>query len=424
MLDEQQRDTALIHFQRGLHLERAHRVSEAVAEYRLAIEHDPLLREAHDALGCYYQRRGLLAKAAEEFRVVATLEGDFLSHFNLGCILLELGRLDDALAVFERCRVIQPDDPACDYELGYIYFLKGNYYAAIQQLRTPLRHYPDDWEVHHLIGCCHLRLGDYDLALETFGHALRLAPHLRAERQVSQHLRAIERYRELGVPRWAKDRLYAEQGVVYLGSAQDDGLRLDEFHDFHFTYPDIGATLRRLLANQAAHGWAFSCVVSLDRQSAPLANALAVLLERPLRRADELASSDVALFVLGVGREAELLNLANERATCPAVTFCMGLNWLRHSAELPDIAGVIARGACSVPWESELRRLRCDGAPADQIGECLAQAAAQILAATREPAPEPSLARQVHYYRRHSQLRFVDLFAPARSAHIRSAAPA
>ena len=33
MLDEQQRETALIHFQRGLHLERAHRVSEAVEKF-------------------------------------------------------------------------------------------------------------------------------------------------------------------------------------------------------------------------------------------------------------------------------------------------------------------------------------------------------------------------------------------------------
>src|SRR6476660_852604 len=74
MLDESQREEALIHFQRGLNLERAHRVGEAVEEYRRAIARYPQMREAHDALGFYYQRHGLLAKAAEEFRVVASLE--------------------------------------------------------------------------------------------------------------------------------------------------------------------------------------------------------------------------------------------------------------------------------------------------------------------------------------------------------------
>src|ERR1044071_3935226 len=103
MLDETQREEALIHFQRGLILERANRVGEAVEEYRRAIAHDPHLREAHDALGFYYQRRGLLAKAAEEFRVVARLEGDFLSHFNLGYVLIELGRHDEALEAFHCC---------------------------------------------------------------------------------------------------------------------------------------------------------------------------------------------------------------------------------------------------------------------------------------------------------------------------------
>ncbi|MFN8568949.1 MAG: tetratricopeptide repeat protein [Kouleothrix sp.] len=224
MLDEYQREEALIHFQRGLHLERAHRVGEAVEEYRRAIAHDPHLREAHDALGSYYQRHGLLAKAAEEFRVVASLEGDFLSHFNLGCVLLELARYDDALAAFERCRALEPSDATCDYEIGYIHFLKGNYLVALQHLVAPLQQYADDWEVHTLLGNCHLRMGSYDSALEAFGSALRLATHPHAQAQIVEHIRTIERYRDIGTPQCAKDRLYADHGVVYLGSAQDDGV--------------------------------------------------------------------------------------------------------------------------------------------------------------------------------------------------------
>jgi tetratricopeptide (TPR) repeat protein len=250
MLDEVQREEALIHFQRGLHLERAHRVGEAVEEYRRAIAHDPHLREAHDALGSYYQRHGLLAKAAEEFRVVASLEGDFLSHFNLGCVLLELARYDDALAAFERCRALEPSDATCDYEIGYIHFLKGNYLVALQHLVAPLQQYADDWEVHTLLGNCHLRMGSYDSALEAFGSALRLATHPHAQAQIVEHIRTIERYRDIGTPQCAKDRLYADHGVVYLGSAQDDGVHVDDLHDYHFTYPDIGATLRRFMAIQ------------------------------------------------------------------------------------------------------------------------------------------------------------------------------
>ena len=410
MLDESQREEALVHFQRGLNLERAHRVGEAVEEYRRAIARYPHLREAHDALGFYYQRHGLLAKAAEEFRVVASLEDDFLSRFNLGYVQLELGRYDEALAAFQRCLAIEPGDPASHYEIGLIHFLKGNYQAALEEIKLPLEHYPEDWEVHHLLGNCQLRLGAYDQALVAFGTALRLAPRPSAQAQVIEHICTIERYRELGVPRWAKDRLYAEYGVAYLGSAQDNGLRLEEFQDYHFTYPDIGTTLQRFRAICDGLGWQCTCVVALDRQAAPLADALAHLLGVPQRHTNQLQSEDLPLLVLAIGREAELLKLAIERIPGAAMTFCLGLNWLRHSKVLPDVTGIVARGACSVPWESELRRLRSDGAPLEQIAECQRRAAEQIVAAIRDTPPDPNLARQIIYYSRHRNLRFADVF--------------
>lgn len=412
MLDEYQREEALIHFQRGLHLERAHRVSEAVEEYRRAIARDPHLREAHDALGSYYQRRGLLAKAAEEFRVVASLDGDFLSYFNLGCVLLELGRYDDAQTEFERCLALQPGDAASSFELGQIAFLKGQYAAALPQLRLPLQQFPDDWEVHNLIGSCHLRLGAYDAALEAFGQALQVASDPCSQAQVIELIHAIDRYREFDALGRAKDRLYAEQGVIYLGSAQDDGLHIDEFQDYFFTYPDIGATLQRLLAVMAEFGWQFTSVVALDRQSVPLANVLAELLQVRHCYADAVELGELPLFVQGVGREAELLKLAVERALGPVVTFCLGLNWLRHSMVLPDMIGVVAHGMCSVPWESELRRLRCDGAAPEQIAACQRRATEQILQAMRECPLDAGVAQQVTYYRHHPNVRFASLLEP------------
>jgi len=413
MLEEFQREEALIHFQRGLVLERANRVEEAVEEYRQAISHYPHLREAHDALGFYYQRHGLLAKAAEEFRVVANLENDFLSHFNLGYVLLELSRYDEGLAAFQRCLAIEPNDPATHYEIGYIHFLQGNYQAALDQLQSPLRHYPEDWEVHSLIGSCRLRLGAYDEALDTFAEALRLAPRSLAQAQVIERISTVERYREIGTPRWAKDRLYAEHGVAYLGSAQDDGLQVEETQDYHFTYPDIGTTLQRFLALREECGWRFTCVVGLDRLARPLADALSHLLGVPQRFTDDVQADDLPLLVLAIGREAELLDLAAERIPGKAVTFCLGLNWLRHSKLLPDITGIIARGACSVPWEPELRRLRSDGARPEQLSACLARAAEQIVATVYDTPPAANLTRQVRYYCRHHRLRFADMFKTA-----------
>src|SRR5262249_31778861 len=203
------------------------------------------------------------------------------------------------------------------------------------------------------------------------------------------------------------------------GSAQDDGLRLEESQDYHFTYPDIGTTLQRFLALREACDWHFTCVVALDRLARPLADALAHLLDIPQRFTDDVQPGDLPLLTLAIGREAELLDLALERIPGKAITLCLGLNWLRHSKLLPDVTGVIARGACSVPWEPELRRLRSDGARPEQLSACLGRAAEQIVLAAHETPSDDNLTRQVHYYDHHRLLRFADIFeavAPFASA--------
>lgn len=410
MLDEVQRNEALLHFQRGLVLEQANRVQEAVEEYRRAIARNPHLREAHDALGFYYQRYGLLAKAAEEFRVVASLENDFLSHFNLGYVLIELERYDDALETFQRCLELEPQEPATYYEIALLHSLRGQYQQALEQLQVTLDAYPKDWQSHHLGGRCHLQLGQYEQARAAFQRALGLASRPDQQILVLEQLARVDRYTETGQPATIKERLYAEHGVVYLGSAQDDGLRLDEAQDYHFTYPDIGVTLRRLTAHALGCTWPMTCVVALDRLTQPLALALAHLLDLPVCRADELQPDDRPLLALVIGREAELLGLGLERAPAPALTFCLGLNWLRHKPVLPDLTGVIVRGACSVPWEPELRRLRADGAGPTLIEECIARAADQIIQAAHELPEEPNLQEQIDFYaQRFRRLRFTSL---------------
>jgi Tfp pilus assembly protein PilF len=407
MLDELRRDEGLRHFHRGLALERANRMSEAVEEYHQAIANYPQLREAHAALGFYYQRAGLLAKAAEEFRTVVSLEGDFLAYFNLGYVLVELGRTEEALNAFQHCLRLEKDDPATHYEIAYIYCLQHEFETALEYLQSPLETYPEDWEVHNLAGKCYLGLRDYEQALTSFAQGLMLTNHPQAHAELLDNIATVERHREFRTLRGDKDRMYASGGVVYLGSAQDNGLRINEAADYHFTYPDIGTTLQRLLALRRGSDWHFTALIAIDKLAQPLARAMSHLLNLPLLALDELTPDDNALVVISVAREAELLELALERTPCNTVTFCLGVNWMRHSKALPDLIGIIAHGACSVPWESELRRLRADGAPPEQVESCIESAARQIAQAVNETPPDNNLPRQVRYYtRNHRRLSF------------------
>jgi tetratricopeptide (TPR) repeat protein len=407
MLDEFNRDEGLRHFHRGLALERVNRIHEAVEEYRQAVESYPQLREAHAALGFYYQRTGLLAKAAEKFRMVVSLEGDFLAYFNLGYVLVELERHEEALDAFQQCLKLEPGDPATHYEIGFIYYTRNDFHTALDYLQAPLTSYPEDWEVHNLIGKCHLGLGNYDEAMAAFGQALMLADMPQAQAELLDNITMVERHREFRTLHSAKDHMYAREGVIYIGSAQDNGLKVKEARDYHFTYPDIGTTLQRFLAIQQSYHWPFTAVSAVDKLAHPLAYALGQLLHLPVRDIADLQSSDTVLLVMAVAHEAELLLLAIERVPCVSISFCLGLNWLRHSQVLPDIIGIAAHGACSTPWEGELRRLRADGASPEQVAACVAQATRNILDAVNENPRDHNLPRQVRYYTRsHRRLSF------------------
>lgn len=407
MFEDFSRDEGLRHLERGLALERSNRIAEAVEEYRLAIARYPYLREAHAALGYYYQRRGLLAKAADEFHIVANLDGDFLAYFNLAYVLLELEHYDDALVAFSTCLQFEPDDPATHYKIATIHVARDEFLTALHYLQAPLHSYPNDWEILNLMGKCYLSLHRYDEALSVFTQALQIVHTPEAQVELLDSIQTVERYREFRSFKSTKDMLYAQEGIVFLGSAQDNGLSVTEVQDYHFTYPDIGITLQRFIALQRGQRWHFTTVVPVDKAAQPLAAALADVLRLPYRPITDLVHEDTALLVIATAREVELLLLAIEHAPCTTITFCLGLNWLRHSRFLPDIVGMVAHGACSVPWESELRRLRSDGVHPAQIDACLASATHQTLQAIHETPPDANLTRQVRYYTcQHRRLSF------------------
>lgn len=406
MLDKTERDEGLYHFERGVAFERVNRILEAVEEYQLAIARYPHLREAHAALGFYYQRNGLLAKAADEFRSVANLDSDFLAHFNLGHILVELGRYEEALDSFIRCLDFDPGDPATHYEIALIHFFRGQFDLALDYLFLPLRSYPDDWEVLSLIAKSHLGLKHYDEAKGWFEQSIEAARRSRVKVDLSHYLHIIKRCREFSHLTTIKDRLYAYEGAICLGSAQDDGITISEGVDYHLTYPDIAVTIRRFLAIRRALGWQFTAVVSADKSAVPLAESMGCLLDLPVRHANELTTDDRALLVMSVTRDPSLISLAKEYLPCRSVSLCLGFNQSGHQIEgVPEVVGVMVRGACSVPWEPELRRLYADGASRECLGECTSAAVEQLIDAVRHTSIDMNITSQIAYYMDHPLLR-------------------
>jgi len=383
-------------------LERAGRIAEALAEYRRAVDVDPGFAAAYEALGYHYQRRGMLTKAFDAFQTVARLEDYYGAHFNLGFILVELERYEEALAAFGRCLALVPGDPAALYEKAYIHYVQGQLAEALTTLQGAREAYRQDWRLHNLEGACHLGLENWPAAEEAYRQALQLAAAPSEVSEAQAGLQVALRYQEfpLGAPLGFKERVYADDGLVTLGTAGDDGLEIPFRESLSYTPAVLAVTLHRLQLVVEALGLDLTAVVALDRESTLLAAAIGSLLRLPQKRLQQLAPHERPLLVLLAGRQHELLQVALEQAPPAARTFVFALAWYGESEVLPDLVGA--------PVEEALVPAR---PPSDeQQARREARALLEACAAVDE---EPTREAQVGFYLQHRRLRFSGADGPS-----------
>lgn len=397
MTDETRRVAGRRHLRYGLAFERTQHPEAAVDQFRRAIAADPTLRDAHNALAFHYQQQGLLAKAVDAFAAVASLADDYFAHFNLGFVLIELERYDEAEREFRRCLELDPGDAAAQLELAYIYAARGDYETALNLLTIPRQHYYDDWGVFHLLGRCLFHLQRFDEARQAWQQSLALAPTPETQLELLSCLQSVERRREFHATISHKDELYIHEGVICLGSAMDDGFTVRPLSNYRFSELDVARTTQRFLALARSSEWRFGGVTTPELMSKPLALTLAQLLNLPLLSLHHLPQlSEPILIVMAVGHSADLFTIARERLPVPGPGFCLAVNWTRQSKLLPEIIGVIVEGQCTVPWEAELQSLDTAG-QTDRIKHI----AGRLIQMVQTLPGEDNLPRQIRYYTRH-----------------------
>jgi tetratricopeptide (TPR) repeat protein len=400
ILDDFRRHEASEHYERAIALERAGRIDEAIIEYRRAVDVDPGFAEAYEALGHHYRRRGLLTKALDAFVTVVNLEANYTRLFNLGYILVELERYEEALEVFHRCLELVPDDPTAWYEIGFIYYAMGQLDEAMEALRIPRQVYPEDWRVLSLFGACYLGLSQWKRAEEHYQRALVRAMSPKEAQEAESGLSIARRYQEFP-PDYLlnlKDQAYADEGIILLGTKGDDGLNIGSKNDWSMSAEAVATTLHRLRALLEALNLELTAVVAVDRSSVPLIRAMGQIFSLPRKHLSELQPNDRALLGLIVGRQAELLQVAEEQTSAKTLSLAIALNWLGNTASvMPDLTGVFVHKECSPPWQEGMR-------DAAEI-----EAAVKTLISCYDQLPEEAnLKAQIDYYtRKHPHLRFL-----------------
>jgi tetratricopeptide (TPR) repeat protein len=102
-----------------------------------AVQLDPLLAEAHDALGMVYARDGHWGEAEDSFRLAIGIDpNDSAAYTDFAMwLLLPLGRVDEAIRYLRTAEKADPLSAAVQHALGLALIYTGRYEEAVGHCR-------------------------------------------------------------------------------------------------------------------------------------------------------------------------------------------------------------------------------------------------------------------------------------------------
>jgi tetratricopeptide (TPR) repeat protein len=112
-------------------------------------------------------------------RAAAVTKNNFVAHVNLGEVMLNQERTEEAAAHFRAAVEIRPQDPAAHLNLGSCERQRKNYVPALQEDQAVLRLTSDKRLRSYALvnmGSDYRHLKDYDRAKESYEAALRVNP--------------------------------------------------------------------------------------------------------------------------------------------------------------------------------------------------------------------------------------------------------
>lgn len=394
-------------YQQGVSHEEVGAVEKAMRAFRHAVEADGSHVDARLALAYHCHRLNRLDEAIAHCKQLLASKPCAAAYFSLGHLLIAGQQYAAALAALRRCMELDSDYEQARYHIAFTYYLQGEYEVAITEFyRVALRE--ADWETLFFLAECYRMTRRPGAAEHFFRRALNRAITWGQVELTRGQVAACQRLAEFPPQHTLtlKDRAYCDSGVIYLGSASDDGIAIPPHLFYHFSYQDVARTLERLLALRGSLGWCWQAVVPVDIVSLPLALALA----KRLGVGTEPRKGAAALVVQALGETVEGLQDAVEQMG-ESRTFCLLASWPEEW--YPDLVGLTTPIRGSLPWyhpdplpaltirtQERATNPWMDPRPPEAIAD-------DILSALKALPPERQRAEQLRYYEQHPHLRWL-----------------
>jgi Tfp pilus assembly protein PilF len=155
-------------------------VSTAIAHLKRAVELAPQFSAAWNHLGTIAYQTGQYVVAEADFRKGLAADPDaYAPLVNLGGVLINLGKWDEALEYNRRAVLASPNDALANSQLGTVYFYTGDLDSAQKHLTTAKQIDPTHFSHPQiLLAEIHLRRNEQEAAAQELQDLLERHPDL------------------------------------------------------------------------------------------------------------------------------------------------------------------------------------------------------------------------------------------------------
>jgi tetratricopeptide (TPR) repeat protein len=160
--------------ERGVELEQAGRIDDAIAAEEESAQLDPKLVRAHVNLIILYGRTGDFRRASEHFQDAVALDPKHVpdAYYNFGVLLMKRGELGEAAECFGKALQLEPDYADAHNDLGYLLERQGKLGEAADEYRKAVQEKPDFRQAHFNLGRILLNQRQYPEAIEELQQTL------------------------------------------------------------------------------------------------------------------------------------------------------------------------------------------------------------------------------------------------------------
>ncbi len=221
------RDRANQHLDRSISFSMCGKMEQAIDEIKKAISIDPEFAQAHNKLGDYYMKKGMVKEAAAAYTHSLELDpNNQNTNFDLGCSLAHLGRHEEALEYLRKALDLKPTHTEIYGHIGRIMMMRGDLENAVSNLENAVAADADDIMASFTLACAYQMLGNSDKSTRLFN-------------------KVIDRYKELVAikKRFAEGHYYIGRSYFFMGNLAEAVKYLEkaveydtEDVDYHYSF--------------------------------------------------------------------------------------------------------------------------------------------------------------------------------------------